>query len=256
MFSYIKGYLQETLGLTTQIGYKKCRDGRIVRLQILGKNNRYRWDVVDENFAKFQCSDALVLDIYDPNTLEIFETARSIRDNEFIYSVNQIASSSLYGYDTSEVCAPGIHYFSNEKAAMAYDGVILMIKNENRCVEYDNNGGVLEAYTVDKDGLKDGECTRYHYNSNKFCFVCTYSKGKLNGKYISYFENGKISGVCTYVQGKTCGEDVDYYDNGKMLRKCTYKDGEMCEEIRYDYNGKMVLKQIYDKGKLISQKRF
>ena len=47
------------------IGYKKCQDNRIVKLEITGQHNEDRKDIVDKNYAPMRCSQAKVIEIYD-----------------------------------------------------------------------------------------------------------------------------------------------------------------------------------------------
>ena len=47
-----------------QVRFKKCRGNRVVELEIIGTNNESR-KVHNPEFAKYRCSKARVLKIYD-----------------------------------------------------------------------------------------------------------------------------------------------------------------------------------------------
>lgn len=172
------------------IGYKKCRDGKIVKLAIMGKNNEGREWVVDPKFAKFRCSKAGVLDIYDPKTKESFFQASSIRNADFIYS-NGYIHECEYKYDDyiNEVCTSGIHYYLNEEAAIGYD---------------DNKGQVV---------FHNGK-TRFHYYSNgQIEIKYTIKKGKMHGKFVRFDGCGKLI-------------SESYYENNKLLWRNKLENGK------------------------------
>lgn len=120
----------------SHIGYKKCivKDicPVIVKLEILGKNNESRTGIGNSKFAKFRCSKARVLGIYDygydfgTNNIHIntteFSSAVSIYNQSFQYTVGQIVEVDNYDNNINEVCATGIHYFLSGEVALMYWG--------------------------------------------------------------------------------------------------------------------------------------
>ena len=51
-------------------------------------------------------------------------------------------------------------------------------------------------------------------------------KGKLDGPWVGYYDNGNLSNKGTFKYGKEEGLWVSYYDNGQLEYKGTYKDGK------------------------------
>ena len=51
--------------------------------------------------------------------------------------------------------------------------------------------------------------------------------GKLNGKYISWYNNGNMKLKCNYVDGELDGKLEKRDVNGKEEIICTYKNGKM-----------------------------
>ena len=101
------------------IGYKKCQNGRIAVLEILGKNNEEREDIVDKRFAKMRCSKARVIRIYDMHDPSIeYEEAFGIYDKSFRYAVGEIVEPKRdFCEDLEKVCKSGIHYFLRKEPA-------------------------------------------------------------------------------------------------------------------------------------------
>ena len=51
-------------------------------------------------------------------------------------------------------------------------------------------------------------------------------KGKLDGPWVTYYDNGQLWSKGTYTDGKTDGPFVGYYENGQLDYKGTYKNGK------------------------------
>ena len=101
------------------IGYKKCHNGRIAVLEILGKNNEEREDIVDKSFAGMRCSMARVVRIYDMHDPELeYEEAFGIYNKYFKYAVGEVVEPfDEFDEDLNKVCSSGIHYFLREEPA-------------------------------------------------------------------------------------------------------------------------------------------
>ena len=57
------------------------------------------------------------------------------------------------------------------------------------------------------------------------------SKGKREGKWIKYFENGQFLLEGNYKDGKKDGETLVYNENGQFEKIKIYKDGKLIETI-------------------------
>ena len=51
------------------------------------------------------------------------------------------------------------------------------------------------------------------------------SKGKIDGEWISYWDNGQLMSQQNYKDGLKDGEHLDYFENGKLRLKVNWKDG-------------------------------
>ena len=86
------------------IGYKKGLDDRIIVLEILGKHNEDRKDII-KDYAKMRCSKAKVIDIYNMNNKdEKFNEAFGLHDKTFKYTLNEIVVPDKYDEDCDTVC--------------------------------------------------------------------------------------------------------------------------------------------------------
>ena len=179
------------------IGYKKCRDGRIVVLEILGNHNENREDIADKRFAKMRCSRARVIGIYDMLDPEIeYEEAFGIYDKTFKYTVGEVVEPiNKFKKNRNIVCASGIHYFLTKEPAYYW--------------QY-----------VPKNGLHE----RWHSNG-QMAKRCTYENGELDGLYETWHSNGQMSERCTYVNGEPDGLFESWLDNGQMWELCMYENG-------------------------------
>jgi antitoxin component YwqK of YwqJK toxin-antitoxin module len=102
-------------------------------------------------------------------------------------------------------------------------------------------------WCIDNDiRLLDGY---YKNNEREFTVV----NRKLNGEYVSYYENGQVEQKCNYFDGLKHGEYVLYWSNGNVWTKCTYVHGKLHGEYtsyHYKSNGQVEQKCTYDNGKL------
>lgn len=232
------------------VGYKQCQDNRIVKLRIDGENNEMREGVkrANKRFAKFRCAQALVLDIYNPESGEKFTSATSLNEYTFIYKVGEVVKPHLYDEDINKVCGGGIHYYLSEKAAIHYkDGHVIIERNSVRAMY--NDDGTIDSHCDVKNGKSHGNYIGYHPNG-KVSVKCTYVDGKLNGKSVSYFEDGIVNSRCTYVNNQLSGERIEYYcGSGKVRVKSTYANGTRCGEYKmYHESGRIQMESKYYRG--------
>ena len=97
------------------IGWKKCRDGAVVKLEILSEAKR------SSAFGrKSRCSAAKVLEITDVHGEQISE-AVSCHDSRFVYRVGEIVSVDDFDEDRKNECSTGIHFFITRQEAEDYD---------------------------------------------------------------------------------------------------------------------------------------
>ena len=73
-------------------------------------------------------------------------------------------------------------------------------------------------------GKPEGEWLYYHENG-QLGIKEYYKDGKLEGEWL-YYENGQLKTKSNYKDGKADGEYLSYYDNGQLDSKGNFKDGK------------------------------
>ena len=103
----------------TIIGWKRCLNGRIVKLRIPTKAKRS-----NATGRKCRAEFAKVLAIYEAGSAEPLaktELAYSQHDNTFTYKVGEtVKPSAKFDPDRWNECAPGIHFFITREEAERY----------------------------------------------------------------------------------------------------------------------------------------
>jgi len=81
------------------------------------------------------------------------------------------------------------------------------------------------------------------YDDGQIKIKCNYVDGKLNGEHLRWYENGQMYEKCNYINGKIHGEYLKWYKNGQMCGKCNYINGKIHGEYLSWYeNGQMEIK--------------
>ncbi len=90
-----------------------------------------------------------------------------------------------------------------------------------------------------KDGLKDGEFTRYDENK-KIIEIDNFKQGEKDGEFIQYDRDGKIKLSSEYKKGLRNGVSLEY-ENGVTIFEGEYENGSPTNSHTYWYNdGKKV----------------
>ena len=98
------------------IGYKKCRDNLIVKLEIPEDALRS-----SATTRKCRCSKARVLSITDLNGSDAnVEYAVSKHDSGFLYKVGEVVSVDDFDTNRWNECSTGIHFFMTREEAVWY----------------------------------------------------------------------------------------------------------------------------------------
>ena len=99
------------------IGYKKCRDNLIVKLEIPEDALRS-----SATTRKCRCSKARVLSITDLNGSEVnVMHAVSKHDSGFLYKVGEVVSVDDFDTNRWNECSTGIHFFMTREEAVEYN---------------------------------------------------------------------------------------------------------------------------------------
>jgi len=94
------------------IGWKKCRDGKIVKLLITEKAKRS-----SATTRKCRASEVVVLEIDGKKT----GIAVSLQDEKFIYKVGKTIKIKDFDEDRWNECSSGIHFFITKEEAINYN---------------------------------------------------------------------------------------------------------------------------------------
>ena len=97
------------------IGYKKARDGRIVKLQITEKAER-----CSATGRKCRCSEAKVLSITSIDEVFTYAEAFSKHDINFKYEVGKTVKVDNFDNNRWNECSTGIHFFITRQEAVDY----------------------------------------------------------------------------------------------------------------------------------------
>ena len=81
-------------------------------------------------------------------------------------------------------------------------------------------------------GKREGEWLIYH-NNGQLEEDVNFKDGKKEGEYLRYSKNGKLYHKGNYKNDKIDGEYLTYYQNGQLKRTEIYKDGELIKTINH-----------------------
>lgn len=97
------------------IGFKKCKNDRIVKLLILDDSKRS-----SATSRKCRASKVKVLEISNIERTKQFEEAISTYDDNFIYEKGEILEIKDFNEDRWNECSTGIHFFITRQEAVNY----------------------------------------------------------------------------------------------------------------------------------------
>jgi antitoxin component YwqK of YwqJK toxin-antitoxin module len=209
------------------IGYKKVDNDIIIVLEIIGNNDENR-KVYNKYYAKYRCSVAVVLDIYDMFTKEKRTLAY---ENDFVYTLNKIIYPNQIYH--------GIYYFTSEEAAYFFNIDLTDYTGEYK--KWSDDGKLIEKCNY-VNGLLDG--IYESYAGNKY-FKCVYVSGLANGLCEEYYNNGKKMIRYYNVNGFKHGL-YERWSNDILIVICTYDMG-FVRGLYEEYNlyGKKMVSKYY-----------
>lgn len=183
--------------------------------------------------------DTLFLYKKDPITYEI---KSSIPDgNYYVYHYNY--RKKRKGYVRTGVTLDFTATIKNKKRegiSFYYTGA-----TENRFLSY------IESYSNDTlDGLTEG-----WYDRNKIEFIGNYKKGKKDGKWLFYWEDGALKQSYTYVNDSLRTWET-YHDNGRIRCKFSRAFSGNDTLICYSKESIIVYRSIFNNGKLTAWSKF
>lgn len=127
-----------------------------------------------------------------------------------------------------------------------YENGIRTGKGESRY----ESGAVSYVWDIKKG---NGVITSFFENGT-ISEIIPYKNYKIDGKYMSFHENGTLIQSTIYTDGLKNGVDELYYENGNLREKCSYKNDKL-EGIFEAYNedGTLYLRTVYKNGVIISK---
>ena len=211
-------------------GYKSA--GKyIIELDIdlsVGHNNLAR-KVMDKNYAKYRCSSASVVKIYNKFTKENINSIQSDYNNTFVYRKNETVEVIDYDLNDDNICTKGIHFY------ICYE------------VAYFHNFS-KEDYYFETSKRYTGEYKEWS-DDGLLSTIYNFDNGKIHGLYTLWYDNGQLSEKLNYMNGLREGSAERWYTNGQLLMKCNYVDDkrEGLFEKWFD-NGQLHIKRNYING--------
>lgn len=143
---------------------------------------------IDLDFRNVPLNDVKVITESEDNRIVIFEKGRQINKIE----------KNVYG--------PFRFYIQIKKDLIIHSGHWKTV-----------NWGAHD-YSISLNRTKRGyDFTFVADGPNYTKTICSYDeKGRMHGKYRSFFQNGKVEEICKYNHGKLNGTRTLFYENGKI----------------------------------------
>lgn len=99
---------------------------------------------------------------------------------------------------------------------------------------------------------------KYLNGMNKLVNECYYNTSEKKvkiGRELIFNKHGKVIGKRFYgTSGEKVGKNIKWFDNGNVNLEGSYTNGKQEGDWNfYHYNGKLCLKKVYSKGKLLSK---
>jgi len=116
--------------------------------------------------------------------------------------------------------------------------------------EYYSKSGKLLSKGQLKDRNRIGVWEYYHNNSDALMMTETYRANNLDGKKVTYYDNGQINEESYFENGKKQGDYKVYSLKGILLQHLKYTDDELDGlSIYYDGKGEKISEGTYTKGR-------
>jgi len=126
---------------------------------------------------------------------------------------------------------------------------ILKISTEKGENDFGSSITIYRFLLIKKSGIYDvdnGKKIKYYPNSNSKQYEYSLLNGKLNGKFIKYYENGKIEIIKNFINGIENGEHKEFNEKGNILYEGIMKNGKRNGIFTYYYydedNDELILK--------------
>ena len=128
--------------------------------------------------------------------------------------------------------------------------------NNNKIINID--GQLRAEGIISSDTIFDGQIKFYNINSNKLVVKANYTKGKLEGERLTYFDNGSIQTRENYVNDRLNGFTSFYDSSGELVSKqnfyydfptgslLSFKNNKIDSFIFQNIAGEIIMSLSYD----------
>ncbi len=131
-----------------------------------------------------------------------------------------------------------------------------VFEGEKQKVTHLFDGYDLQAVGVIKDGKKTGNWQMYNEQGKLTGKGRFDEQGKRIGEWTWYDDQGRISDKESYTNGVIEGKYISFYDNGKPKVTCNYKEGKLDGEYKmYNEKGALIEKKVFSKDQLNGEYR-
>ena len=114
--------------------------------------------------------------------------------------------------------------------------------------KFNPNGQLMETARYRNDTL-DGNRVIFYEATGDTNVVETYNKGRFEGPYRVYYENGKLELEANYVNNVMEGEVHKYYETGELMEVVNFQDNEENGPFKEYYaNGNVKTEGFYMNG--------
>ena len=104
------------------------------------------------------------------------------------------------------------------------------------------------AYELDSKTLFTGYEVGYD-SKDRLLFKHSYKDGKLDGPWMSFYEDGQLSMKILFKEGIQHGPEETYYPNGQMKWKVNYNNGKKVGILKeFTKSGKLDYEILYVDG--------
>jgi antitoxin component YwqK of YwqJK toxin-antitoxin module len=68
-------------------------------------------------------------------------------------------------------------------------------------------------------GKLDGHFIEYFEKSTQIRKECNFKNNKLNGDFISFYQNGEVKLKCVYRENVQVGEKIEFFNDGSIVHQ-------------------------------------
>lgn len=133
------------------------------------------------------------------------------------------------------------------------EGAIRHSWNDGLWTFYDEEG-VLYSKINFKEGMMNGEATRFYLNGNKKTY--TYNNNIKNGESVFSDNEGRLLLIANYENDTLNGTYLEFYKNGNIKRKTLYNKGLKVKDSLFYEAGGVLSSEQYNPGGQMNGKQF